>query len=344
MGTYYIGADVHSNNTELTIEKNRTVVRRLSLPTRIPAIVEALAGFQGRKEMAIEESTMAGWLYRNLVDKVDKLVVSDPRRNKLIACDGDKDDKIDSAKLAMLLRGGYLRPVYHSLDADRLNLKHWVQLYHDRMAHSTRCINQIRARCRMEGVKVPRGVLRDEEKRRAWLDGLESAHLAKMLSVLWAGYTATGQQCRAARRQVAGLARQHPIVDKWQEVSGIGVIRAVTLFAYVDTPYRFSRKNRLWKYCGVGLERTASGKDRHGRPKPGRLKLNGRANRRLKNVVLGAATSAIHQKSNVFKDYYERLLKDGVSKSNARHAVARKMLTVMWGMWKNDSRFDAGRC
>lgn len=39
MGTYSIGADVHSNNTELTIEKNRTVVRRLSLPTRIPAIV-----------------------------------------------------------------------------------------------------------------------------------------------------------------------------------------------------------------------------------------------------------------------------------------------------------------
>jgi transposase len=344
MGTYYIGADVHSNNTELTIEKNRTVVRRLSLPTRIPAIVEALEGFQGRKEMAIEESTMAGWLYRNLVDKVDKLVVSDPRRNKLIACDGDKDDKIDSAKLAMLLRGGYLRPVYHSLDADRLNLKHWVQLYDDRMVHSTRCINQIRARCRMEGVKVPRGVLRDEEKRQAWLDGLESARLAEMLSVLWIGYAATVHQCRAARRQVVGLARQYPIVDKWQELPGVGIIRAVTLLAYVDTPYRFSRKNRLWKYCGVGLERTASGKDRHGRPKPGRLKLNGRGNRRLKNVVLGAATSAIHQKSNVFKDYYERLLKDGVSKSNARHAVARKMLTVMWGMWKNDSRFDAGRC
>jgi len=32
---------------------------------------------------------VAGWLYRNLKDDVDELIVCDPRRNKLIACDGD---------------------------------------------------------------------------------------------------------------------------------------------------------------------------------------------------------------------------------------------------------------
>ena len=56
--------------------------------------------------------------------------------------------------------------------------------------------------------------------------------------------------------------------------------------------------------------------------------------------VVGAALSAINQKSNAFKDYYERMVKDGVIGSNARHAVARKLLTVMWGMWKSNSRFD----
>jgi len=60
----------------------------------------------------------------------------------------------------------------------------------------------------------------------------------------------------------------------------------------------------------------------------------------LKNAVLGAALSAINQKDNVFKDYYERMLKDGIITSNARHAVARKLLTVMWGMWKTNSPFD----
>ena len=34
------------------------------------------------------------------------------------------------------------------------------------------------------------------------------------------------------------------------------------------------------------------------------------------------------------------MLKDGIITSNARHAVARKMLTVMWGMWKTNGLFD----
>lgn len=67
-------------------------------------------------------------------------------------------------------------------------------------------------------------------------------------------------------------------------------------------------------------------------------------NRTLKNVALGAATSVINQTDKLFRNYYERMLSDGIMPSNARHAVARKMLTVMWGMWKTNSRFDEYLC
>jgi len=96
----------------------------------------------------------------------------------------------------------------------------------------------------------------------------------------------------------------------------------------------------LWKYCGVGLQSSASGTDKKGRPKPARLQLPWAVNRTLKNAVLGAALSAINQKGNAFRDYYERMVQNGVISSNARHAVARKLLTVMWGMWKSNSQFD----
>ena len=68
------------------------------------------------------------------------------RRNKLISSDGDHDDRIDSGKLAILLAGGYLREVYHSDDDKRVELKHWVSLYHDRIRDAVRNINKIRAR------------------------------------------------------------------------------------------------------------------------------------------------------------------------------------------------------
>jgi len=101
----------------------------------------------------------------------------------------------------------------------------------------------------------------------------------------------------------------------------------------------FWRVSADTKTC-VGLQRAASGTDKKGRPKPARLRLPWAVNRTLKNAVLGAAISAINQKDNVFKDYYERMVQDGMITSNARHAVSRKMLTVMWGMWKTNSRFD----
>lgn len=344
MTTYYIGADVHSNSTEMAIEKGRKIVANYIVPTTIPAISNILDSLQGKKQLVIEEGPMAGWLYRNLNKKVDKLIVCDPRRNKLIGCDGDKDDKIDATKLALLLRGGYLRAVYHSEDDGRAELKHWVSLYHDRVRDAVRHINKIRARCRMHGIRIPRMVLRCPLHRSKWLSEINRPALAKQLNMLWIGYDATAKQTRMAKQQLIQMSKKYQVICLWKQLPGIGIIRATTLFAFLDTPWRFKKKNRLWKYCGVGLQRTTSGTDNKGRPKPARLQLPWAVNRTLKNAALGAAASVINQRDKLFRDYYERMVTDGIMPSNARHAVARKLLTVMWGMWKTNSRFDEDLC
>ncbi len=57
MATYYIGADVHCNNTELAIEKRGKIMARYSVPTSIPAISTVLDSLQGKKIFAMEETT-----------------------------------------------------------------------------------------------------------------------------------------------------------------------------------------------------------------------------------------------------------------------------------------------
>ncbi len=121
--------------------------------------------YDGYRPLTFEECPMAGWLYRNLNKQVDTITVCDPRRNKLIASDGDKDDKIDAAKLACLLRGKYLRSVYHGTDDKIVELKGWVRLYLGRVKQATACINKIRSQARMYGIKIPRRVLRDVQYR-----------------------------------------------------------------------------------------------------------------------------------------------------------------------------------
>ena len=343
MAAHYIGADVHVTTTDLAFERNQRIVKRLRLPTTIPALREALASVGGTRILAIEEGPMADWLWRNLKDDVEQMVVCDPRRNRLVSEDGDKDDAIDCGKLAELVRGGFVRPVHHPESAERAELKRWVALYHDRVHQAVREVNKLRMLGHQCGLRIPGRVLKKRQIRRAWLLGLGSVGLAKQLAVRLRGYEAMRVQVRMVQRELGRLAAGQEVVSRWRELPGMGLIRAVTLLAYLDTPWRFKTLAKMWKYCGVGLERCGSGTDKQGKPKPPRLQLAWRVNRRLKDVVVGATLGAIRQKDTPFARMYERLLAGERTASNARHAVCRKYVAVVRGMWKNGSRYEPDR-
>ncbi len=343
MVTHYIGADVDSKMTDLAVERKQKIIREYRVPTTIPALRSVLEEVPGRKLLVIEEGPSADWLYRNLRTSVDEMVVCDPRRNRLITDDGDKDNPIDARKLAELLRGGHLRAVHHSDSLEQVVLKEWVSLYHDRVGQGVREINKIRARLRMYGARAPRGALSNRAVRDDWLGQLPERSLAGQLKLLFLGRDTVAEQVKQAKRHVGRLAGRYEIVGWWQELPGVGLIRAATLLAYLDTPWRFRSPKALWKYCGVGLLRFASGTDRRGRPKLGKLRLPWAVNRRLKDVVMGATASAIYGGNNVFSRYYERRIRKGLTPGNARRSAARRLLSVMWGMWKTGSRFAPER-
>jgi transposase len=343
MATHYIGADVDSKMTNLAVERSGRIVQELCVPTTIPSLAAAMESIRRPRKLTFEEGPMAHWLARNLRPFVDELVVCDPRRNALIQ-DGDSDDRIDARKLAALLRGGFLRGVYHSDDDQHVLLKQWVGLYCDRVKDAVRQINKIRAMCWRHGLRPLRGALRNIRTRQEWIDSLGAHPASAQLAMLFVGYDAVAAQVEMSRRKMVSLAKPYPTLAYWQELPGVGPVRAITLYAYLDTPWRFDNNpHKLWKYCGVGLERSSSGKDRYGRMKVGQLQLAWQVNRRLKNAVIGAALSAIRQGHNDFACQYEGLVRHGLTAGNALHTVARKMLTVMWGMWKTQTRYDSRR-
>lgn len=342
MKTYYIGADVHCNTTDIAIEYRWQIIERVTVPTTITAIRQVLEKFPGKIHLAIEESNLAGWIYRHLHQHVYQLIVSDPRRNHLIARDGDKDDPIDAVKLAKLLRGKYLRPVYHSLDDRRIALKQWINLYHQRVAQRTAQINRLRAQAHAYGREIPDLMFKDPTQRQAWLQRQNHPYLSEQLQLLWIGCDAAEQQVRFADKQLRKFCRCDPIIKKWMQLPEIAHIRALTIFAYLDTPFRFTSKSKLWKYCGIGLERQTSGSDKKGRPKPARLRMPQRRNGRLKNAILGAAAGIIRT-TNPFSQHYERMIQHGIKPSNARHTIGRKLITVMWTMWKNQTAYEPQR-
>ncbi|MBA7616812.1 hypothetical protein ES703_24112 [subsurface metagenome] len=57
MTTYYIGADMHSNSTELAIEKRNKIVARYSVPTTIPAISNVLDRLRCNRQTSQDSQT-----------------------------------------------------------------------------------------------------------------------------------------------------------------------------------------------------------------------------------------------------------------------------------------------
>jgi len=108
------------------------------IETKASTILQFIQGLRGDLHVTFEEGTWAAWLYDLLKPHVTKQVVCDPRKNALLK-KGNKSDKIDAHKLADLLRGGYLRSVYHGQNGLR-TLKELARSYRTISKDLTRVI------------------------------------------------------------------------------------------------------------------------------------------------------------------------------------------------------------
>ena len=109
----YIGLDVHQATIVVAVmDSTGKLVMESILETKAATILQFFAGLRGTLSVTFEEGTWSAWLYDLLHPRVDKLVVCNPRKNALLK-DGNKSDRIDARKLAELLRGNQLKPVYH---------------------------------------------------------------------------------------------------------------------------------------------------------------------------------------------------------------------------------------
>jgi transposase len=332
----YIGLDTHCVGTDMAVvTSSGRLSERWRGATAIPPLREAIESVPRPRYVTFEEGPLADWLFRNLSPYADEVMVCEPRRNHLIAKDSDKDDPIDAEKLAQLYRGGYLKRVHHPESLDRAIFKQHVAGYRDAVRLRVAQANRILARFRRHGVFLKEADLAGREERAELLDRLPHSELLREdVACLWLTYDTITDQEEVFRQGLVRQSRQVETIRRFEQLPGVGWIRAATFYAYIDTPSRFHRKSALWKYMGIGLERRHSGSG------PMRLQVCQAFNRPLKAMILGAAITAIAQGDNPFADHYHRWLNEGgLSARTARRNVARSLAATMWGMWKNGTEY-----
>ena len=301
-------------------------IGRMTQKTTRPKVIEQssdirelkayLLALRGRKILTIEETTSAQWLYVELHDVVDRSVVCDPYRNRLLS-DGPKTDKIAAGKLCLLLKAGLLKEVYHTIEKE-YRLRHLVSAYEDVVKAGVRLQNQRAAFYRGEGI----------EQRQTLSDPM----LRLVIEHIDTGLEWYKQTVAVYEAQFNKLSRRDIRIRRQMDIPGIGLKGAVKVVAIVLNAHRFADKGHYLSYCGLANHPKTSGGRSYGYRRP-------RFDHRLKAVYKTAALSALRG-DNALREYYEYLRTKGIAEHNACHALARKIAVISYGILKNESVYQ----
>ncbi len=344
----YIGMDVHKETISIAVmDCAGKLVMESIIETKAATILQFIQGLRGSLHVTFEEGTWAAWLYDLLKPHVTNVVACNPRKNALLK-DGNKGDRIDARKLADLLRGNHLKPVYHGETGVRM-LKELCRSYLTISKDLTRVMSRLKALYRSWGIPCSGTGVYAPRHRSQWLGKIAEAGVRRRAELFYQQLDALQVLRRAARRDLLVESRKHSATKLLRQIPSIGAIRAALLVALIQTPFRFRTKRQLWAYSGLALQTHDSAEYRYREGQLQRSKkqatvhgLNENHNHDIKNIFKSAATQA-SSCASPFRDFYEALLAKGMRPSMARLTLARKIATIALIVWKKGESFDAER-
>jgi transposase len=155
------------------------------------------------------------------------------------------------------------------------------------------------------------------------------------LKRLYALLDATAAMKQDAEKSMASLGRNYPEIKEFKKMPGMGPIGAHSFDAYIQTPHRFAKRSRLYKYCRLAVTDCTS----DGKPL-GYKRLDKSGINELKAVSYRAFLSAM-KGDNEVKRFYLNSLQRTHDRTHARLNTQRKILSVMLSIWKKGHPYRA---
>ncbi|MEM7512116.1 MAG: IS110 family transposase [Bacteroidota bacterium] len=125
---------------------------------------------------------------------------------------------------------------------------------------------------------------------------------------------------------------QEPI-DRIEKVQGLGRMTIISIIAETDGFALFKSIKQLSSYVGLDVVERQSGDFR------GKTRISKAGNRRIRaSLYFPAISASIHNPT--LSKFYHRLLNKGKAKKLALTAVARKLLGIIYSLWKSGQEYQ----
>jgi transposase len=332
----YLAMDVHARNCVLgDMDGNGNFRGNCSFTTCENNIIKALKAIKAnKKRLIMEAGPLSNWAAQVASDHVTQVIICDPRENALICKSSQKRDKVDTKKMCRLLRLGEFKEVYRPENDQRAIFKAAAQHYIDLRDQLAALKNKIKAMYRQWGViDVFTESVYSSSDRDQFLNQLEQRPIHLQLKRLYALMDQTAAIKQTAEKSMISLGRNYLEINEFKKIPGMGPVGAHIFDAYIQTPHRFTKRSRLWRYCRLGITDCSS----DGKPL-GYRRLDKAGVSELKALSYRAFLSAI-KGDNEVKRFYLNSLQRTHDRKHARLNTQRKILSVMLSIWKKGQAY-----
>jgi transposase len=337
----YMGIDYHKQHFVATmVDEKGKVLSREKVSTDRDSIRNYFGKANSHGDVKAVMEACYGWeyFYDEVDELVEELIMAHPLKTRLIAEARIKTDSIDSETLAHLLRADLIPKAYaptaetrekknllryrSSLTAMKVRIKNMIHAVLARNHLEDKDFNALSDKFGQKGRTYLRSII---------LKGTDTVILNQYLDLL----EETEAKITAAESQIRLVCRQDKICQLLKSIPGIGDILAVTIRHEIDDMDRFMSAGKLCSYAGLVPSTYSSGE----RTYQGKITKQG--NKWLRWAMIEAAQRAPLSDAWL-RGFYTRIAKKG--RKLARVAVARKLLEIIYRIWKEQKPYYRRPC
>lgn len=328
----HVGVDLHERFCYMTaLDATGRSVKAGAVDNRAVELRRWLRGLPAPVEVVVEACSFWPAFHDAIADQVQAIHLVHPQRVKAIASAKLKNDRVDSATLAHLLRCNLLPEAWMADRATR-ERRQQVRLRISLGQHRAALKNQVHAVLHQHGKRSP---VSDTFgcKGREWLRKLALPPVAREAIDTYTGLIEqVGQHMQRQEQRLKEMA-SHDARVKWlSSIPGMGTYSAMILLSEIGEIERFSSPKALFSYAGLvpWVRESAGHQSRGGISRCG--------SPRLRWVMVEAAHTALRC-SPAARKYFDRLRRRK-HPHVARVALARKLLGAAFAMLRHGECFD----
>jgi transposase len=300
-----------------------------SVATTPKAMTQKFAGMR-RCRIAMEVGTHSPWLSRLLTRLGFEVIVANARQVRLISASSRKNDRMDARLLARLARADpqLLRPIRHrgeQAQADLMTIRIRASLVEAR----TGLINAARGFAKAMGERLP-----SCDADALCVEKLEAlpAALEERLRPLLEQVESVTVQIKKLDSTIEQIARTwYPETELLRQVSGVGILIALTFVLTVEDRERFQKSRDVGCYVGLRPKQSDSGQSQP------QLRITKEGDRYLRTLLVQGAHLIVNRRGpdTDLKRFGLKLASHGGknAKKRAIVAVARKLAVLLHRLW-----------